>query len=144
MHRRLLTLILVMIGMSASAGEIDKDLSAIEGEINGWTTVVDPRYGHIVQIYRTDDDSGVTAESYTNELCVLSPARPRSGKPAYIFACSPSGKSPLAGVKYESHYVKGDCKARRAATQRYVCVSGCKRTPRTPRKLIQNYWVCVK
>jgi hypothetical protein len=145
MHGRVLTVLLAMTGLPDSSGEIDRDLSSgIEGEVNGWTISVDARHGRIVQIFRTNEFDLAVGENYTEESCVLSPTSPKYGKPAYIFACSPSGRSPLAGVKYESHYVKGDCKARKAAKQQYVCVSGCKRTPRTPSKLIQNYWVCAK
>lgn len=82
-----------------------------------------------------------SAKSFDNEPCVFSEEVDRKGHLVRSFSCSPEARSPLAGTKYRGREVKGSCE-RGDPDFRYVCIEGCDRNKRAPKKMEQGYYEC--
>lgn len=82
-----------------------------------------------------------SAKRFDNEPCEFNEEVNHKGRVVRSFSCSKDAKSPLAGTKYLGRQVNGDCE-RGDPDFRYMCVAGCDKNKRAPRKMTQGHWEC--
>lgn len=79
-----------------------------------------------------------SARSFPDEPCHYDESDDGRGKPQFRFNCAATGKSPLAGTRYQGVlHGQGE-----ASQVRWSCVAGCDGNRKAPKTLRQGRWEC--